>query len=323
MLFKHRAVVRCLSILLIIALEAGSWSFAADWQSLYYRDHPLTGKIYSLQANDWIAAEQLHAAIRESKVLLLGETHTNPDHHIGQASLIHQWLDAAGSSVIVMEMLATEEWQFDDTRWSNLADLHEHVKATSGKWSWELYDPVFKLAIQHRLPLRAANLTRRQHADYAAEKYCQVEQEGRKFGFCDTLRAAQKKAIVNLILESHCGYLQAEHAQPLVNIQIAKDASFALSLYRAWLENKVVFIAGAVHVRKDIGVPRHLKRIGINSLSIAFIPVVPEQVTPTAYIDQTLGQPFDYIIFTPSDRNTDPCVEFAEQLKKMTKHKQK
>ena len=315
-----RRLVRRYSVALLIAVGAACpWSSMAEWRSPYYHDHSLTGKIYSLQVSDWVSVEHLHQAIRDSQILLLGETHTNPDHHFGQAELIHQWLDSAQSSVIVMEMLAIEEWQYDHRRWSSLAELRKSVRATSGKWQWELYDPILKIAVQHNMPIRAANLTPQQRMRYAGENNCQVQQAGQTFRFCDTLSSAQNKAIGKLILDAHCGYLQVGQEPPLVQTQIAKDASFALSLYRAGKENKVVFIAGAVHVRKDIGVPRHLKRIGINSLSIAFIPVNPEKVTPADYIDHKLGRPFDYIIFTPSDRNTDPCVEFAEQLKKLKK----
>ncbi len=317
---KRRVLGRCSVILTMVAATAWSWPSMAEWRSPYYHDHSLTGKIYSLQVNNWVSAAHLHQAIRDSHFLLLGETHTNPDHHFGQAELIHQWLDSTQSSVIVMEMLAIEEWQFDRKRWSSLAELQKSVRATEGKWPWELYDPIFKMAVQHGLPIRAANLTREQRMHYASNNACQVEQAGQIFRFCDTLNKAQNDAIGKLILDGHCGYLQAGQEQPLVQTQIAKDASFALSLYRAGKENKVVFIAGAVHVRKDIGVPRHLKRIGINSISIAFIPVKPEKVTPADYIDRKLGRPFDYIVFTPSDRNTDPCVEFAEQLKKLKKH---
>jgi len=82
--------------------------------------------------------------------------------------------------------------------------------------------------------------------------------------------------------------------------------------------HKVALIAGAVHVRKDIGVPVHLQRLGKQFVSIAFLNVDPDKLEVEDYIDQAeLNQQFDYIYFTPSERNQDPCVEFAEQLKKM------
>ena len=316
-LTKLSALRYSLTILLCIVVASGDKSSADDWVAPYYRDHSLTGKIYSLHSGDWITSQQLHAAIRQSNVLLLGETHTNPDHHLGQAALIHQWLDAARPAVIVMEMLAVKQWQFDQKRWSSLSELHASVQASAGNWEWEIYDPILRIAVQHQLPIQAANLTKAQRRQFSSQQVCQVTQDGKSLRFCDTLKMTQKKAIEDLILDAHCGYLHREQVSPLVHTQIARDASFALSLYRAGIENKVVLIAGAVHVRKDIGVPRHLRRIGIPSLSVAFVPVSPNKVTPVDYFDQNLGRPFDYIVFTPSDRNTDPCVEFAEQLKNM------
>jgi len=105
-----------------------------------------------------------------------------------------------------------------------------------------------------------------------------------------------------------------------LRVQMAKDASFALSMANIGESHKVVLIAGAVHVRKDIGVPVHLQRLGKESVSIAFMAVDPEKLTVKEYSESlALSEQFDYVYFMPSERNQDPCVEFAEQLKKMKK----
>ena len=84
--------------------------------------------------------------------------------------------------------------------------------------------------------------------------------------------------------------------------------------------HKVALIAGAVHVRKDIGVPVHLQRLGRKSVSIAFVNVDPDKLSVEEYLDHAeLIRQFDYLYFTPSERNQDPCIEFAEQLNKMKK----
>ena len=308
----------CKQAILIIAaivISVLPWGLASEWRSPYYADHSLVGKIYSLADNNWVTIKQLNEAISNAQILLLGETHTNLDHHQGQARLISQMPNPA----IVMEMLTIERWQDQPLIWANLQDLQNQWELTAEGWKWDLYQPLLALAVNHQLPIFAANLSKQQRTQYAKQGMCQVERDGKEIDFCDTISADQKRLIEQLILDAHCGYLQAEHLPPLVNTQIAKDASFALGLVHSAKKRPAVLIAGAVHVRKDIGVPVHLQALGINSISIAFISVDPERVKAEQYFDHELGRQFDYAYFTPSERNTDPCEEFAEQLQKMNK----
>ena len=304
-------------IVAIIVSNVSPWLFATEWQSPYYVDHPLVGKIYSLQDNDWVTRKQLNQAISGVQILLLGETHTNPDHHLGQASLISQLVNPA----IVLEMLAVEAWPDQAKTWSNLSELQSQWEQAAKLWQWDLYQPILELAVERELPVLAANLTKQQRTEYAKDSVCSIQRDGKEIEFCDTISAEQKQIIEQLILDAHCGYLQAENLPPLVNTQIAKDASFALSLVQSTEKNPAVLIAGAVHVRNDIGVPVYLRSLGKESMSIAFIAVDPERDQPEQYFDHALGRQFDYALFTPSERNIDPCDEFAEQLKKMKKHK--
>ena len=296
----------------------------AQWQSDYYQDHPLVGKIYATAKKQWISEEALHNEIHHTRILLLGETHTNPDHHIGQANLIHQWMPANRNAALVMEMLTYDEWHPYTHKEMSTEDLKEKLDELAGVWKWHLYEPLVQLKQSHQLPMVGANLTREQRSHYSSDEHCQLTRQGREFEFCQLMDEAQQGQIKQLIFDAHCDYLPYEHTGPLMNTQIAKDASFALSLSNVATTHKAVLIAGAVHVRKDIGVPVHLQALGDSSISVAFINVDPDIVDPEEYIeqsnpDQSLNSQFDYVYFTPSERNQDPCVEFAEQLKKMRK----
>ena len=308
-------------LLLLVFANCGVVSLAnADWQSLYYRDHPLVGKIFSTQDKSWISAQQLDANIEHQQFILLGETHTNPDHHIGQANIIEKWLSSKQSTALVFEMLAYEDWDQPLHPDYSLEELHQKLEEVSSQWEWEIYKPILEVQIKHQLPMVGANLTRAQLDQYSADKKCQLSRQGTSLEFCDSMTEDQKNTIKQLIFDAHCGYLPLEHTAVLLKAQMAKDASFAVSLANMGDTHKVVLIAGAVHIRKDIGVPVHLQRLGKQSVSIAFINVDPEKLTVEDYVDHAdLDKQFDYLYFTPSERNQDPCVEFAEQLKKMKK----
>ncbi len=312
-----------LLLLLMTATCCAVSSVSADWQSLYYRDHPFVGKVYSIKDKSWISPQQLDKNIQHEQFILLGETHTNPDHHIGQAKIIEKWLSLEQPSALVFEMLAYDDWaelQAEYSSQQSLASLHEKLEEIAGQWEWELYKPILEVQIKYQLPMVGANLTRVQIDEISSGEKCRVSRQGVALEFCDSLTDDMQASIKQLIFDAHCGYLPLEHTKPLLRVQMAKDASFALSLANMGNTHKVALIAGAVHVRKDIGVPVHLQRLDKQSVSIAFVNVDPGKLNIEEYMgDADLSQQFDYIYFTPSERNQDPCVEFAEQLKKMKK----
>ena len=317
-----RNYIRLLLLFMTVACCVASLAHA-DWQSLYYRDHPFVGKVFSINDKAWISPQQLDENIQHEQFILLGETHTNPDHHIGQAKIIEKWLSIDQPSALVFEMVAYDDWSKLQTEYSSkqsLESLHKKLEEISGQWDWELYKPILEVQIEHQLPIVGANLTRAQLNEYSSDEKCRVSRQGVVLEFCDSLADDMQAAIKQLIFDAHCGYLPLEHTKPLLLTQMAKDASFALSLANMGNTYKVALIAGAVHVRKDIGVPVHLQRLGKQSVSIAFVNVDPDKLSIEEYIDYAdLTQQFDYIYFTPSERNQDPCIEFAEQLKKMKK----
>ena len=325
---KQRTISKWISAVLL--LNIFSVQVQAQWQSLYYRDHALVGKIFSTETQQFVSESQLLSALRENEIILLGETHTNPDHHIGQAHLIEQWMlesnSAYKSAVLVLEMLAYDDWADFRQPGLELAELKAKLEQVAGRWQWNLYEPILQLQIKHQMPMVGGNLTREQLDKYSSAEACQISRYGEVVNSCGVLDEPQKQIIKRLIFDAHCEYLPMAHTQPMMQVQAAKDAAFALSVHQNAQSHRVVLIAGAVHVRKDIGVPVHLRNLANSTnksfVSLAFMNVQPDKIKPDEYFEgEDVSKQFDYVLFTPSERDQDPCVEFAEQLKKM-KHKQ-
>jgi uncharacterized iron-regulated protein len=301
-------------LLICIVLPAG---VHAEWQSPYYQDHPLAGEVYSLRDSKPVSTDNLYREIQNHRMILLGETHSNPDHHLGQAEIIHYLVDRNDSVSLYMEMLPYETWDPRSAEGLSLDELVSLLEEQAKGWDWKSYSPVLKASIEHGLLLNGANLTREQRANYAHSEECILTRGQQTLNFCEVLDNDRRATIKQLIYDAHCEYLPLEHTGPMANTQIAKDASFALSMLEAHDSEKVLLIAGKIHVRNDIGVPVHLQRLGAESISIAFIVVDPERTEISDYFDDVHGQQFDYAVFTPNDRNQDPCIEFADKLKKL------
>jgi len=322
---KQQIISLCVQVLGLFFIIASQ--VQAQWQSQYYRDHPLVGKIFSTAAQQWVTQTQLMQTLHEKQFILLGETHTNPDHHTGQAHLIEQLISKSNSVVLVFEMLSYEEWSEFRLPELGVNELTAKLKQTAGRWDWGIYKPILQLQVEHQLPMVGANLTRAQLDKYSSGEFCEVTRNNLMLNACEVLDEQQQQVIKQLIFDAHCEYLPMANTQPMMQVQVAKDASFALSMADEQAQ-QVVLITGAVHVRKDIGVPVHLQELGCDveksTASLAFINVQPDKNNVSDYFDGSdAAQQFDYLLFTPSERDQDPCVEFAEQLKKMKQTKTK
>ena len=304
------------SFISLLTVASGAQS-APVWQSTEDLAHPLVGKIYDSKHKQFVSQYAVDSAMKEVDILLLGETHSNVDHHRGQAKLLARWQRQQAETAIVFEMLTLDRWQQPE-RWSDRRLLSERLQQHAKEWDWPIYTPITDFAVIKQLPILAANLSHQQLRDYAKNEHCSLQREGLVLAFCDVLKPESRHRLETLIDRSHCGMLQPKYLPPLLKMQAAKDASFALSLWQAHKAGSApVLISGSVHVRKDIGVPVYLLKTGHSVMSIAFLEVDPELVHAADYELSEDDSSYDFIYFTPGSRSLDPCVEFKQQLEKM------
>lgn len=307
---------------ILLLCSTRSAQAAPIWQSSEHLEHPLVAKIYDSKQRQFVSQYAVERALKEANILLLGETHSNIDHHRGQAKLLARWQRQHQNTAIVFEMLSLDSWQQQD-RWRDRAALSANLEKYAKGWDWSIYTAITDLAVIKQLPILAANLSQQQLRAYASDERCSIEREGLLMRFCDVLKAESVARLQTLIDRSHCGMLQPKHIPPLLKMQAAKDASFALSLWQAQQSGAApVLISGSVHVRKDIGVPVYLSQSGIAAVSITFLEVDPEFLNATDYDLAGDESSYDFIYFTPASSALDPCVEFKQQLLDM-RHKQK
>ena len=309
--------------LLLTALCFGQ-SVYANQAPLYYLDHPLVGKVFSASDRRWVTESHLIGMLQDKQFILLGESHTNPVHHAGQARLIERWLKAEKPTALVLEMLAYGDESPANNSELTLEALTTSLEEVARGWQWHLYAPLLALHLKHQLPLHGGNLVSAQKHDFSSGQSCQLSRQDMTIDVCDLFASSQQKYLQQLIFAAHCDYLPMAQTPPLMRIQIAKDASLAMTMAEMGDSHQVALIAGAIHVRKDIGVPVHLHKLGYSPetsvASVAFVNVQPEKLQVDDYFDEVgVADQYDYVIFTASERNQDPCIEFSEQLRKMKK----
>ncbi len=232
-------------------------------------------------------------------IVILGEVHDNPVHHITQAQIVEVLSPAA----IVFEMLDPDEAALLTVEAVNDLDTlaSDLDWANSGWPNFEFYAPLFGAAAGRafgaEVPREDAQAA---FASGAAEAFGDGAAD---FGLTDPLPEGEQAAREAGQLAAHCDALPTEILPGFVEAQRLRDAVLAQTTLQALEEfgGPVVVITGNGHARRDWGMPALLAQAApeVTVASLGQFEAEPEDPPP-----------FDaWFVTDPVDR-PDPCAAF-------------
>lgn len=249
--------------------------------------------------------QPLLTAMRSRPLVLLGEVHDNAAQHALRAQALRLLLEGGARPALLME-------QFDRERQPDIAHVLARRGASADEviaagapaagdmsgWDWALYRPYIALALEYRLALVAANVSR---ADTR-----RVAQDGlAALGFDAAVPPGIEAPQAQAIVAGHCGLLDEQQAQRMVGAQVARD-QFMATQVEAHAAQGVVLLAGNGHVRSDIGVPRWLAA-ATRARSVAIGLLEPGDPNAAA---------FDVTVTTAAQPRPDPCEAMRDSASK-------
>jgi uncharacterized iron-regulated protein len=237
-------------------------------------------------------------AVRNASVLLLGEVHDNAEGHRQRLAVLESRLKDGWRPAIAMEQFDRDRQDDLDQAMQRCADA-ECVRQAAGDkdWQWEFYLPVITLAQRYKLPLLAANLSRRDATHVVMEGFpaafdaAAMTQWHLDQPIPADIADAQKQEII----EGHCNKLPVSLIGGMLQAQIARDVWMA-RVITPYASGGVVLLAGNGHVRKDIGVPRWLSLPTGRVVSVGFVESAQE------------ASAYDFIRQIPAQERGDPCA---------------
>lgn len=249
-----------------------------------------------------VLAACTHAAPASApRMLLLGEVHDNADGHAARAALLRRELEAGWRPAIAMEQFDTSQQPALDTAMAECGDaacVVARVAPAKASWTWAHYQPVIALALEYKLPLLAANLSRADASKVVKEGFSAAMPAELIARYkLDALPTEVLAAQETEVRDSHCGALPESLVAPMAKAQIARDVVMAETM-RTHAASGVVLIAGNGHVRGDIAVPFWLRRDGMAPRAVGFLEPTS---SPTA---------FDEVHRIPAAQRPDPCAGF-------------
>ena len=188
-------------------------------------------------------------ALLPADALLVGEQHDASEHQQAQRRAV-QWLAERGQlAALALEMAE----QGRSTAGLAPTASEDAVRAALGwndqAWPWSRYGPVAMAAVRAGVPVLGANLPR--SAMRAAMQDAALDRQ------LDGAALARQQAAIRA---GHCDLLPAAQIPAMARVQIARDQAMAQTVGAARRAGQtVLLVAGAGHVVRDLGVPRHLE----------------------------------------------------------------
>lgn len=242
------------SILIILSLII---SFGIINAIQAHLDH----RIYDLQQGKELLMSDVVSELKKSRVILVGELHTNIGHHYGQLNVIQSLAEAGARVAIGLEMFKKEDQDALDKWVAGTISEKAFVAIYYKNWTypWSAYRMIFEYARKEKIPMIGLNVPR--------EITSQVSRKG--FGSLSEEQKGQLAEVSCRVDKEYMDYIRKAfggHAHGKMNFtyfceaQMVWDNAMAvhtLEYLKKNPEDVVVLLAGVGHVRKG-AVPRQI-----------------------------------------------------------------
>lgn len=260
------------------------------------RDHADLGVIRELATGRTLTPQQLIERLASAPRVLVGEQHDNPDHHAVQLWLLRELASQRSQGSLLMEMINPDQQDKVNaaqaaTRSGQPPSDAFQALAWQANWDWSVYGALVTYALRQPYPLLSANLNRAQ--------IMQIYKQRPVLEGAASTRPEVQATLLDDIRESHCGLLPETQIPAMLAVQQQRDRRMAESLLAA--PTPAVLLAGAFHVRKDLGVPLHLSDLGAGE---------GNQVLILAEAGKTVSaESADYVWYTAAQPAQDHCAK--------------
>jgi uncharacterized iron-regulated protein len=262
-----------------------------------------------------LAREIAGNLVHPGSVVLLGEVHDNPLHHLIRAHLLNLSKAIAFEQIRADQQRALDAFTALPPEARTTADLLHLLDWDKSAWSKTAdYKPLFAAALAANRPILAADPPRDLMRAAGKTGLSAIPAEERtRLGLDTPLSDAQNAASLAEIEASHCGAIPKSAHPNMAYAQRYRDAHMAEALIQAADKHGgATLIAGNGHVRLDRGVPWYLRQRAPNKkvISVLFVEVEEGKNGPDFYVERDPDGKLvaDYIVFTPKPvREVDPC----------------
>jgi uncharacterized iron-regulated protein len=248
--------------------------------------HSVELKLYSLQTRKIVAGAQAMDALKNVRLVVVGEYHNNFSHHKAEIRVIRFLRKHAVRLSIGLEMFRKNQ-QEALNRWvSGAIDETDFKNIYLDNWNypWALYRDIFVYARKHRIPMVGLNVSESVTRQVARSGFASLSpaQRGELKGITCNVTPQYRDFIRNAFGSHHHNEMEFNH---FCEAQLVWDTAMAVNAIdylNAHPHRVMVLLAGSGHAFK-MGIPDQVKE----RASIRVAVLVPR--TPNSFEPKSLN----------------------------------
>ncbi len=252
-----------------------------------HKKHDLTAvkidQLVNTNTNKETTFDEMIQNLKQKRIVMVGETHTNQQHHDLQLDVIRGLVESGKPVVLALEMYnATQNDQL--SAWSSgQTDPKTFMEQTGYLDTWghnyRYYKDIFDYAREQQIPMYGANVDRK-YASKIGKGGLQslTNEEIKLLPHIDT-STIEHKFLINILMEG-MGASMPQFFRNMYPAQCLWDCAMGEgAIQAAYLHPNatVVLLAGSGHVIYNLGIGRVLK----NRSNLNFASIVPVDIEAT------------------------------------------
>ena len=219
-------------------------------------------RLYVLQDNIEILLTDASSDLKNNRIILVGEHHTNQNHHFGQLNVIQTLHEAGARVAIGLEMFRNDSQNLLD-QWiaGNISETQfEEIYYDNWTYPWPLDRMIFEYARKEQIPMIGLNVPREITRQVSRGGFISLSEKKR--GQLNNVSCRVDKEYMDYIKRAFGGHGHGNmNFTYFCEAQMVWDTAMAVNTL-AYLEKEpdavVVLLAGAGRVRKG-AIPRQIR----------------------------------------------------------------
>ena len=254
----------------------------------------LTHRIYDLHNNKEILMSDVISDLEKNRIILVGEHHSNINHHAAQLKVIRMLKESGVQVAIGLEMFRSDSQQALD-RWvsGNIGEADfQQIFYDNWGYSWENYRAIFDYAREKKIRLIGLNVSREITRQVSRQGFASLNKDQK--GKLSNIACRVDKEYMDYIKKAFGGHGHGKlNFTYFCEAQLVWDTVMAINALDYLQKNPkalVVVLTGIGHAQKN-AIPRQIRKRSEVAHAV-ILPEVKGSIDPES-VDQSDA---DYIM---------------------------
>jgi uncharacterized iron-regulated protein len=242
----------------------------------------LDPRIYDINQSRETVMSDVVPALKQNRIVLVGEHHSNINHHEAQANIIRTLQESGAQVAIGLEMFRSDSQQALDRWVTGEIDEEKFLEIFYDNWgySWDNYRVIFDYAREKKIPLIGLNVSRDITRQVSRRGFQSLNQEQK--GKLSNIACRVDKEYMDYIKKAFGGHAHGKlNFTYFCEAQLVWDTVMAINALD-YLNNNpsamIVVLTGAGHAQKN-AIPRQISKRS-NAAHAVILPEIKGVIDP-------------------------------------------